>query len=146
VRKTAVEQSYNGRYFMDHALRDETGKLCLQDHSSEACQYYAILFGGIDWNAPRFQPLKELVVSVFSPDRGEKMPEIIPVNAFIGAYLRIEALLKMGEHALLLDDLRGFFGKMEERTGTLWEYRQYKGSYDHGFASYAVVAAMKAAK
>lgn len=74
------------------------------------------------------------------------MPEIIPVNAFIGAYLRIEALLKMGEHALLLDDLRGFFGGMEQRTGTLWEYRQYKGSYDHGFASYAVVAAMKAAK
>ena len=146
VRNIAVEQSYNGRYFMDHALRDTEGKLCLQDHSSEACQYYAILFGGIDWNTPRFQPLRELVISVFSPDRGEKMPEIIPVNAFIGAYLRIEALLKMGEHALLLDDLRGFFGGMEQRTGTLWEYRQYKGSYDHGFASYAVVAAMKAAK
>jgi hypothetical protein len=29
---------------------------------------------------------------------------------------------------------------MIEKTGTLWEYKQHKGSYDHGFASYAVVA------
>ena len=139
----AVEQSYNGQYFQDHALRDASGNLVLQEHASEACQYYAILFGGIDWNAPRFAPLKELVVTVFTPDR-TVLPEIIPVNAFIGAYLRIEALLKMGEHALLLDNIRDFFGKMEQRTGTLWEYRQFKGSYDHGFASYAVAAAMKA--
>lgn len=146
VRKAAVEQSYNGQYFLDHALRDESGKLCLQPHSSEACQYYAILFGGIDWNAPRFAPLKELVLTVFTPDRVEEMPQIIPVNAFIGAYLRIEALLKMGEYTLLLDNIRDFFGKMEQRTGTLWEYRQLKGSYDHGFASYAVAAAMEACK
>jgi len=25
---------------------------------------------------------------------------------------------------------------MEAYTGTLWEYREFKGSYDHGFASY----------
>ena len=142
VRKMAVSQSFNGHYFMDHAVRNEDGNLILQPHSSEACQYYAILFGGIDWNAPRYLPLKELVLSVFSPDRTELIDEIIPVNAFIGAYLRIEALLKMGAYSLLLEDIRGFFGKMEERTGTLWEYRQFKGSYDHGFASYAVVAAM----
>ena len=146
VRKAAVEQSYNGQYFLDHALRDELGNLCLQSHSSEACQYYAILFGGIDWNEPRFAPLKELVVTVFTPDRLDAMPQIIPVNAFIGAYLRIEALLKMGEYTLLLENIRDFFGKMEQRTGTLWEYRQLKGSYDHGFASYAVAAAMKACK
>ena len=143
VRKAAVEQSYNGQYFQDHALRDASGNLVLQEHASEACQYYAILFSGIDWNAPRFAPLKELIVTVFTPDR-TVLPEIIPVNAFIGAYLRIEALLKMGQYDLLLENIRDFFGKMEQRTGTLWEYRQFKGSYDHGFASYAVAAAMKA--
>ena len=143
VRKVAVEQSYNGQYFQDHALRDASGNLVLQDHASEACQYYAILFGGIDWHAQRFAPLKELIVTVFTPDR-TVLPEIIPVNAFIGAYLRIEALLKMGQYDLLLENIRDFFGKMEQRTGTLWEYRQFKGSYDHGFASYAVAAAMKA--
>ena len=68
------------------------------------------------------------------------MPEIFEVNAFIGAYLRLEALLKMGQKELVLSDIRSFFGQMSEHTGTLWEYRQEKGSKDHGFASYALVA------
>ena len=140
VREKAVQQSYNGTYFMDHALRDETGALVLQDHASEACQYYAVLFGGIDLEHPRYAKLKELILNVFSPDRGGKMPEIFEVNAFIGAYLRLEALLKMGQKELVLSDIRSFFGQMSEHTGTLWEYRQEKGSKDHGFASYALVA------
>ena len=72
------------------------------------------------------------------------MPEIFEVNAFIGAYLRLEALLKIGEYHLVLRDIDEFFGKMEIETGTLWEYRQRKGSRDHGFASYALVAIRKA--
>ena len=135
-----MKQSFNGTYFMDHALRDETGALVLQDHASEACQYYAVLFGGIDMESPRYAKLKDLILNVFSPDRGGKMPEIFEVNAFIGAYLRLEALLKMGQKELVLSDIRSFFGQMSEHTGTLWEYRQEKGSKDHGFASYALVA------
>ena len=50
----------------------------------------------------------------------------------------------MQEYRLLLDNMVGFFGEMEARTGTLWEYREFNGSYDHGFASYALVV-MKAA-
>ena len=61
-----------------------------------------------------------------------------------GAYLRLEALLKMGKKELVLSDIRSFFGHMSQHTGTLWEYRQEKGSKDHGFASYALVAIMKA--
>lgn len=72
------------------------------------------------------------------------MPEIMEVNAFIGAYLRMDTLLKMEEYELVLKDVEGFFGKMEEYTGTLWEYRQLKGSYDHGFASYAFVVIHRA--
>ena len=39
--------------------------------------------------------------------------------------------------------IKDFFGEMIDLTDTLWEYRpsRRKGSYDHGFASYAVVAA-----
>ena len=144
VREKAVEQSFNGTYFMDHAVRDEKANLQLQDHSSEACQYYAVLFGGIDMESKRFAKLKDLILNVFSPDRGGKMPEIFEVNAFIGAYLRLEALLKMGCKELVLSDIRSFFGHMSRHTGTLWEYRQEKGSKDHGFASYALVAMMKA--
>ena len=146
VRKAAVEQSFNGTYFADHAVRDENGKLILQNHSSEACQYYAILFGDIDMDAPKFQPLYHLVKNVFAPDRNGAMPEIMEVNAFIGAYLRLEALLKLEEYELLLKDVVGFFDNMGEYTETLWEYRQYKGSCDHGFASYALVAIEKAVK
>lgn len=139
VRAVAVEQSFNGRYFMDHAVRDEYGKLQLQNNSSEACQYYAVLFGGIDIHSDKYKELKHLILHVFTPDRNGVMSEILEVNAFIGAYLRLETLLKMKEAQLLLDDVKGFFGKMEEYTGTLWEYRQFEGSYDHGFASYALV-------
>ncbi len=144
VRETAIEQSFNGRYFMDHAVRDEAGKLVLQDDSSEAAQYYAVLFGCIDIKDSRFKELKALITDVFAPDREGRMPEIMEVNAFIGAYLRLEALLKMEQYELLLRDVKGFFGNMEQYTGTLWEYRQFKGSCDHGFASYALVAIREA--
>ena len=144
VRRVAVEQSFNGRNFMDHALRNEEGKLVRCEHSSEACQYYAILFGGIDLKEEKYAELYRLVTEVFRADRNGAVPEITEVNAFIGAYLRIEALLKLGEYKLLLRDLKEFFGAMEEETGTLWEYRQRNGSRDHGFASYALVAMKRA--
>lgn len=146
VRKIAIKQSFNGRYFMDHAIRDENGKLQLQEHSSEACQYYAVLFAGIDIHSEEYKELKHLILHVFTPDRNGAMPEILEVNAFIGAYLRLETLLKMREAELLLHDVKGFFGTMEEYTGTLWEYRQFEGSYDHGFASYALVVIEEALK
>lgn len=140
VRKATVAQSFNGCYFMDHAVRDENGILRLQEHSSEAGQYYAVLFGGIDINSEKYAELKRMILHVFTPDRKDVMPEILEVNAFIGAYLRLEVLLKMKEYKLLLSDIQKFFGNMADYTGTLWEYRQFEGSLDHGFASYALVA------
>lgn len=146
VRTVAVEQSFKDGYFRDHAVRDEAGKLNLLEDSSEACQYYAVLFGGIDLSAKEFTYLKHLITDVFIPDRDDVMPEIFPVNMFIGAYLRMEALLRMKEYKLVLNDVEGFFGSMEKYTGTLWEYKQHKGSYDHGFASYALVVIEEALK
>ena len=145
VREVTVRQSFNGRVFLDHAVRDEQNRLIRQDDCSEACQYYAILFGGIDvQNDPQYKEFLRLVTKVFGAVRTEEIPEVVEVNAFIGAYLRLEALLKLGEKDLILRDIKGFFGHMEIETGTLWEYRQKKGSRDHGFASYALVAMMKA--
>ena len=144
VREKAIQQSFKDGYFRDHAVRDDAGKLCLLEDSSEACQYYAVLFGGIDLNHPKYEVLKNLIVNVFAPNRENVMPEIFPVNMFIGAYLRMEVLLKMKEHRLVLRDVIGFFGNMEKFTGTLWEYKQHKGSYDHGFASYALAVISEA--
>lgn len=146
VRKVAVQQSLKDGYFRDHAVRNEAGELVLLDDSSEACQYYAVLFGGIDMLSEKFSYLKHLITDVFTPSRGDVMSEIFPVNMFIGAYLRMEALLQMKEYKLVLKDVEEFFGSMEKYTGTLWEYKQHKGSYDHGFASYALVVIEEALK
>ncbi len=144
VREKAVEQSFNGTVFLDHAVRDEHHHLIRLNDCSEACQYYAILFGGIDINAPKYAALHRLVTEIFGATRREPMPEIAEINAFIGVYLRLEVLLKMREYKLVLRDVKDFFGQMESETGTLWEYREKKGSRDHGFASYALVAMLKA--
>ena len=140
VQKTAAEQAFGGTYFMDHAVRNENGVPVLQKESSEACQYYAILFGGIDIREEKYRGLYRMITEIFGAERRAPMPEILEINAFIGVYLRLEALLKIGEYDLVLRDVKEFFGAMEEETGTLWEYRQRKGSRDHGFASYALVA------
>jgi len=140
IRKAAVEQSFNGTVFLDHSVRDENGILQLQDDCSEACQYYAILFAGIDLCDEKFAALRRLVLEVFGAERTEEHPEIAEINAFIGAYLRLEVLLKLKRYDLLLRDVKGLFGHMGMTTGTLWEYRQATGSRDHGFASYALVA------
>lgn len=144
IRETAVRQSFNGRYFLDHAVRDEKGALQLQTDSSEACQYYAVLFAGIDISDKKYAELKHLILNVFKPEREGIMPEIFEVNAFIGAYLRMDVLLKMKEYRLVLSNVEEFFGKMAKYTGTLWEYREFKGSHDHGFASYAYAVIKKA--
>ena len=146
VRKAAAAQAFDGRVFLDHALRDENGVLVRQPHCSEAGQYYAILFGGLDLTDPKYAELLRLVKHVFGPIRKEEIPSIIPINAFIGVYLRLEALLKLKEYDLLLSDIAAFFGQMDRDTGTLWEYRERKGSRDHGFASYALVAMTEALK
>lgn len=143
VRRETIRQSFNGTVFLDHAVRDENGVLQRLEHCSEACQYYAVLFGGLDMNSPVYRPLKELILHELIPGRTTH-PEIFPVNAFIGAYLRMDALLKLGAYPRVLADIEGFFGHMSAHTGTLWEYREFKGSMDHGFASYVYAVIKKA--
>jgi alpha-L-rhamnosidase len=138
IRKTAVKQSFDGTMFLDHAIRNEDGVLIRQKDCSEACQYYAILFAGIDINDKKYAELRRRVLHAFGAIRREEHPDVAEINAFIGAYLRLEALIKMKEYKLLLRDVEEFFGCMEQETGTLWEYRQHHGSRDHGFASYVV--------
>ena len=143
VARETVRQSFDGRVFLDHAVWKDGGLMRCAD-CSEAGQYYAILFGGIDMKTPEYAELRHLVLEVFGADRTVLLEEIAPINAFIGAYLRLEALLKMGENEAVLHSLTTFFGGMAGETGTLWEYRERHGSRDHGFASYALVA-MRAA-
>ncbi len=139
VASETVRQSFNGEIFLDHAVR-ENGALVRRDDCSEACQYYAILFGDVDTALPKYAKLRNLVLNVFGADRAVLLEEIAPINAFIGAYLRLEALLKMRENDTVIKSIKTFFGGMADETETLWEYRKPHGSQDHGFASYALVA------
>lgn len=144
VRTTSREMSFDGQVFIDNAVRDERGKLVVTRNCSEACQYYALLFGGVSLNDERYAFLKKQVHEKFlNFDNGER--DFCSVNAFIGLYLRIVFLMDYGDGQLLKDDLIYFFGGMAAETGTLWENRQRGiGSHNHGFASLACVAIAKA--
>ncbi len=140
VRKNAIALSFDGEVFIDNAVR-ENGVLVPTHNSSEACQYYAAIFGGINIDAPEYAKLKSHILDgfkSFAENLGTRA--FVPVNAFIGLYLRMMTLIEMGEKELLLTDVKAFFGGMAHDTGTLWEYKDKNGSLDHGFASYAAAA------
>lgn len=143
VRAAARARSFDGQLFTDNAVRDEAGVLKNTGNTSEACQYYALLFGGINMNDPQYAFLKERVLHGFA-DVAASTRRFVPVNAFIGLYLRIKFLLREKLYDILLEELNDFFGEMVEKTGTLWEMRQLKCSLDHGFASYVAYAIAKA--
>lgn len=138
VRQRTVECSFEGEVFVDHAVRNVNGTLQNQRHVSEACQYYAVLFGGVDLRAPRYAALRAHIVSNFENFGGAY--QFCPRNAFIGLYLRLAVLMEMGDGGLLRENLTSFFLPMCRATGTLWEYKDGYGSLDHGFASFAALA------
>ena len=139
VAKKTRELSFDGELFVDNACFDENKKLINTKNSSEAGQYYALLFGNVDIEAEKYSRLKAHIFENFASVDKEKR-EFVPVNAFIGFYLKMCALMEMGERDLLCRSVKDFFGGMVESTGTLWEYAQRRGSHDHGFASFAAVA------
>ncbi len=153
VAEVTRRKAFDGEVFIDNAILDGEGKLKNTKNSSEAGQYYAILFGNVDIDAPEFSKLKSYVIDGFKTFNTEGRG-FVPVNAFIGFYLRICVLMKLGYRDILEKDIKFFFGGMSELTGTLWEYRLdrkdendesfksriQRGSLDHGFASFAAVA------
>lgn len=144
VREKTKEKAFNGEIFVDHAIRLD-GKLQNTTDFSEAGQYYAMLFGDISLDEEKYKKLKIYIqngFSAFSEDAEDY--RFVPVNAFIGRYLRIQTLLMLGEYEILIENIKTFFLAMAKKTGTLWEYKDGKGSKDHGFASYAAVALLQA--
>ena len=77
----------------------------------------------------------------FGPNRTEsgKFKEIWPSNAFIGNYLRLELLSRAGLREKIIEESRGYFKYMADRTGTLWENIGTNASCCHGFASHVAV-------
>ena len=139
IRQTVKEMAFDGELFVDNAIRNEDGTYTNTKNVSEAGQYYAVLFGDVDLDMPQYAKLKTLIFDDFrSLVPGDRF--FCPKNAFIGFYLRMNVLLELGDARLMRESVLSFCGGMADETGTLWEYKQRKGSYDHGFASYVALA------
>lgn len=135
VKQSVLQQSYNGVFFIDNAIRQD-GKLTPTANTSEACQYYAFFF---NIATPASHPeLWKRLVSEFGPNRDDKItwPDVFISNAFIGNYLRVELLSRYGLQTQLLLEIQDYFYAMAHKTGTLWENMQNTASANHGFASY----------
>lgn len=138
ILQTVREQSFDGQFFVDNAVRQEDGSLKLSGERTEVCQYYAFFFGAAQPDTHK--ELLDILIRDFGPDREQtgKWPEIYPANAFIGNYLRLDILMQLGYRDEVKSNIEGYFLYMAERTGTLWENVGAYASCDHGFASYVL--------
>ena len=137
IRATVRQQSFDGEFFVDNALR-EGDTLKVTDNHSEVCQYFAFYFGVA---SPETHPeLWKKLIGAFGPDRSETgaYEQVHPANSFIGNMLRAELLSRHGLSQQLLDESIGYLLYMAKRTGTLWENIHDHASLNHGFASHIV--------
>lgn len=137
MRRKILQQSYDGQWFVDQALRDAaTGTLTRTENRTEVCQYYAFFFNMATPQTHR--DLWRRLHAEFGPDRKQTRAheQIHFANAFIGNYLRLELLSRYGLRQQLIREVGGYFLKMADTTGTLWENDNTGASCNHGFASY----------
>lgn len=139
IRNTVCEMSFDGKFFHDQALRTG-GKLTVNEHISETCQYYAFYFGTADTD--KYAELKERLLTEFG-SKSEKYPEIEKANAFMGICLRMDLLLAWEKREMLIEEIKGYFLHMARLTGTLWEHRDIAASLNHGFPSYVAALLLK---
>ncbi len=137
IRDTVREQSFNGEFFVDNAVRED-GRLKVTENTSEVCQYFAFFF---DVATPETHPaLWEKLTREFGPDRArtKAYASVHQANSFVGNMLRAELLSRNGLSQQLLDESIDYLLYMAERTGTLWENIHDHASLNHGFASHIV--------
>ena len=130
VKRLIRERSFDGTWFRDNAKHPDV---------TETCQYYAF-FHGIA--TPKTHPeLWKRLTDEFGSERQKKglYKEVWPSNAFIGNLMRLIVLKREGRDEQVAREIRGYYLKMAEATGTLWEYDRPEASCNHGFASYLAI-------
>jgi alpha-L-rhamnosidase len=122
--------SWRDGRFVDHAVRDQSGRLVVRDEASEVCQYYAFWFG-------LASPLRETALwrKLVRADYGA----MHPANVFVGKIMRLDLLVAHREYAAARRELLRSYVPMAKATGTLWELFQTHVSCNHGFTSYIAV-------
>jgi alpha-L-rhamnosidase len=124
VRAAACALGWRGDRFADQATRGEDGALRIGEEASEVGQYYALVFGALPAKLRR--PLWSRLVE-------EDFSGLVPANVFVGKLLRLELLVRAGEHARARRELTRYFLPMARETGTLWELFERTVSCNHGF-------------
>ena len=137
MREVIRKQSFDGRFFVDNALRKD-GRLEVTKNHSEVCQYFAFFFdvANPDTHAELWRMLRD----EFGPKRKETHAhaDVFEANSFIGNMLRVELLSRYGRCQQILDESCDYLLYMADRTGTLWENVGDYASLNHGFASHIV--------
>ncbi|MBE7068709.1 MAG: hypothetical protein E7381_05350 [Clostridiales bacterium] len=130
-----VKQSFNGKFFVDNAKRDEKGVLKRNTEWTETCQYYAFWFGYA--SKEEYPELFEIIFNEIHDytDLSDKYPVMWRSDSFIGLYLRLDYLSRIRENEKVIRDLKNFFLFQAKETKTLWEYKTPTASCCHAFAS-----------
>lgn len=138
IRTVIRQQSFDGQFFVDNAVREPSGELKVTRNRSEVCQYFAFFF---DVATPTTHPeLWNTLREKFGPHRKETKEhwDVHVANSFIGNMLRLELLSRHGYRQQILDESVAYLSYMADRTGTLWENDGAYASCNHGFASHIV--------
>lgn len=141
MRGVIRKRSFDGSWFRDQALRAPDGSLSETQESTETCQYYAFYFGVA--TKELYPDLHRRLTVEFGPNRMGRglYPRIWPSAPFIGNFMRLDWLGREGLVAKEISEMKGYFGYMADRTGTIWENADSadNGSCCHGFASHVAV-------
>lgn len=139
LRAIIRKQSYDGKFFVDNAVRRD-GKLQVTQNHSEVCQYFAYYFGIA--TPATYPELWRTLREEFGPRRSEThaFPDVKQVNAFVGNMMRLEVLSRAGLGQQILDESISYLLYMAERTGTLWENVGASASCNHAFASHIITS------
>jgi len=97
---------------------------------TETCQYYAFYFGVAD-----FKRDAALWNRLVRRDFGD----LAKSNAFIGNLMRMELLARDGRRDQMREEIKGYYLKMADSTGTLWEHDAPHASCCHAFSSFLAV-------
>lgn len=114
--------SFNGLYYVDNALNDNSKIIRFNNHISEVCQYYALFF---EINESKAFAERMKIVDV----------SLSPCAVFIGKFLRLLWLYEEKEYEIIKNEFVDYFYFMAKDTGTLWEKYIPEASCNHGFAS-----------
>lgn len=133
LKRTIIEMSYNGTFFVDNALR-VNGKLHSTDNVSETCQNYAAFFE-IFTKSENPDFYNRLINQLGCVHRKVYHGGVYASNMFIGYILRLSVLLRERAYAEMLDECKNRFSDMASSTGTIWELFQTNASCNHGFGS-----------